>query len=101
MFDNSTHAELHYGQHEFITSRTPLAVPVITLLTVASITGTFGNILILIVACSKKLWRHVEARFIVNLALSDLYVTLVADPMSIIGMVYQFILFEVMLNQKS
>lgn len=74
-----------YGRYGFITERTPIAVPVVTLLSLASIVGTFGNILILLVSCSKKISSKVEAIFIINLALSDLYVTIVADPMSLVG----------------
>lgn len=77
--------ELYYDRYGFLQQKTSYAVPVVTLLAIASVAGTFGNILILIVACSKKIWRNVEASFIVNLALSDLYVTIVADPMSLIG----------------
>lgn len=85
MSDGEINDKLYYDRYEFLLQKTPYAVPVVTVLAIATVTGTFGNILILTVACSKKFWRKVEARFIVNLALTDLYVTLIADPMSLVG----------------
>lgn len=85
MSDGEINDKLYYDRYEFLLQKTPYAVAVVTVLAIATVTGTFGNILILTVACSKKFWRKVEARFIVNLALTDLYVTLIADPMSLVG----------------
>lgn len=85
-----TTGSILYGRFGFLTEKTSYAVPVVTILTIASLAGTFGNILILIVATSTKISRNVEATFIVNLALSDFYVTIVADPMSLIGMLIFF-----------
>jgi hypothetical protein len=47
--------------------------------------GTFGNIMILIVVSKTKELRQTQSIFIINLAISDMYVTLIADPMSIVG----------------
>ena len=74
-----------FGRHEFLQLNPWIAIPSIIVLAVASLGGTFGNVLTLLaVAFSGKI-RHVEKTFIVNLALSDLYVTAIADPMSIVG----------------
>ena len=75
-----------YERHEFVTTRTEVAMPVIILLSIASVVGTMGNLLILTVVFMKRTWHHVEMTFIGNLAMADLYVTVVADPMSLIGM---------------
>lgn len=75
-----------YHRHVFVTTKTALAVPVLVLLSLASCVGTLGNLLILTVVFMKKNWHHVELTFIGNLAIADLYVTVVADPMSVLGM---------------
>lgn len=75
-----------YGRHEFLKSNTWLATPVVVIIALASVTGTFGNVLILTVIGTNKLGRNVTTTFIMNLAISDLFVTLVADPMSLVGM---------------
>lgn len=80
--------ELFYSRHEFVTTAPGLAIPSFILLFIATVTGTFGNILTLVVIARWKGPRTAESIFIVNLAISDLYVTTVADPMSIIGKTY-------------
>lgn len=60
--------------------------PCLVVLAVASIAGTFGNLMILLIIHKRKTIQNVECTFIVNLALTDLYVTSLADPMSFIGM---------------
>ena len=70
---------------EFTSSTTGPALPGLVILFIGTIVGTFGNILILLSVFTRKGLRKVEGIFIVNLACSDLYVTAVADPMSIIG----------------
>ena len=74
-----------FGKHEFVQSRPWTAIPTIVILSIASFVGTGGNIMILLAIASSHNLRNVEAIFIVNLAISDLYVTLIADPMSIVG----------------
>ena len=81
--DNSQHMVL--AQYEFVQDNPWLAFPIVLVLFAASVIGTFGNILILLSVFMCKNVRTVESTFIVNLALSDMYVTLVADPFSIIG----------------
>lgn len=75
-----------YGRHEFLKSSAWFATPVVVIIALASVIGTFGNVLILIVIGTNKLGRNVTTTFIMNLAISDLFVTLVADPMSLVGM---------------
>ena len=74
-----------FGKHEFVNTRPWTAIPVIVILSIASLVGTAGNIMILLAIALSQNLRNVEAIFIVNLAISDLYVTLIADPMSIVG----------------
>ena len=81
-----------FGKHEFIQTKPGIAIPVIIILSVASFVGTSGNVLTLLAVASSKNLRNVETIFIVNLAISDLYVTSIADPLSIVGK-YAFYLF--------
>ena len=81
-----------FAKHEFLHTRPWAAFPTIVVLSVASFVGTAGNVLTLLAIASNKSVRNIESMFIVNLAISDLYVTTVADPMSIIG-TYDFNIF--------
>lgn len=74
-----------FAKHEFIYSNPWTAFPTVLFLFSACFTGTFGNVLILLAVLTYKEVRTVESMFIVNLACSDLYVTMIADPMSIVG----------------
>ena len=51
----------------------------------ALVLGTCGNIIILTVAMTTRAMNKVGRDFIVNLAVADLCVALVADPMCILG----------------
>lgn len=82
---DTSNSSFYFKRHEFITSKMEVALPCLLILSIATIVGTFGNIFILLSVFTRKTLRKVEGIFIVNLASSDLYVTLVADPMSIIG----------------
>ena len=81
---NSRHDSV-FAKFEFVQDSPWIAFPIVVILFAASVMGTFGNILILLSVLMCKNVRTVESTFIVNLALSDLYVTLIADPFSIIG----------------
>lgn len=74
-----------FGRHEFISSSPGTAIPTLIILVVATVIGTFGNIVTLILVCTRRVIRNVEKVFIVNLAISDMYVTSFADPMSFIA----------------
>ena len=74
-----------FARLEFLQSKPWAAFPSIVFLSLASFVGTTGNVLTLLAIALNKSVRNVESVFIVNLALSDLYVTTVADPMSITG----------------
>ena len=62
-----------------------ITVLAVVLLCLASFVGTGGNILTLLAYATCKNIRNKESLFLVNLALADLYVTVVADPMSVVG----------------
>lgn len=86
--DNSTlSTEDLIDTFEDITAEKPLTywIPCLVILAVASIVGTFGNLTILFLVYTRRKMRKIETIFIVNLAISDLYVTTLADPMSLIG----------------
>ena len=65
-------------------------MPCLVVLLVATVVGTFGNVMILALMYTRKGIQSVETTFIVNLAISDLYVTAITDPMSFIGMYWMF-----------
>ncbi|KAK3581245.1 hypothetical protein CHS0354_032966 [Potamilus streckersoni] len=76
--------DLYYFKYQFLNSHPHIVLPCLVILVVASVVGTAGNILILLAVARTKELRNVESFFIVNMACSDLYVTLIADPMNIV-----------------
>jgi hypothetical protein len=62
-----------------------LAAIYISVMSVALVIGTFGNIMILLVAGYERGLNKVGKQFMVNLALADFCVSAVADPMCIVG----------------
>ncbi|VDI28886.1 Hypothetical predicted protein, partial [Mytilus galloprovincialis] len=82
---NSTSTDnLYFRRFEFIQDSPVSAILSMIFLTIASVVGTFGNIIILMIVSKTKELKQVQSVFIVNLAISDMYVTLIADPMSIV-----------------
>lgn len=75
----------YHSRYEFIVNSPGLAISAIILLAMASFVGTCGNIVILVIIAKTKELRRKQSIFIVNLALSDMYVTMIADPMSLVG----------------
>ena len=73
-----------FDRYEFVSESPAVVVLVLVVLVIAALIGAFGNILILVAVCRSKM-KSLEYIFIGNLAISDLYVTMVADPMSIVG----------------
>jgi len=66
-----------------------LTLPYISVISLASVVGTFGNLLVigsLSGSVGSRNPRTVGKIFIVNLACSDLIVTSVINPMAIAGM---------------
>ena len=90
--DTMVENDVKFGRHEFLNTRPEHAIPCVVIIAIASIVGTCGNIMILAVVASKKKLRNVESIFIANLAISDLYVTTIADPMSLVGTYELFML---------
>lgn len=74
-----------FDRYEFVSEFPGVGVLVLIVLIVASVVGGFGNLLILVSLWKSKTMKSLECIFIGNLAISDLYVTMVADPMSIVG----------------
>ncbi|XP_041349569.1 melatonin receptor type 1B-B-like [Gigantopelta aegis] len=72
-----------FSRHEFLYTEPGIAIPVIVVVAVAALIGTFGNILILLAVITQKSLHTIESVFIVNLACSDMYVTTFADPLSL------------------
>ncbi|XP_045165615.2 melatonin receptor type 1B-A-like [Mercenaria mercenaria] len=79
--------ELHYKRYEFLTLRPEIAIPTLVVLFLATVIGTGGNIITLLVFVIRRSMRNIESIFLINLVISDLYMTSVADPTSIIAKV--------------
>jgi len=65
-----------------------LAITYITVMSVALLIGLLGNSLILASTCLPGSINRVGKEFIVNLALADMCVAGIADPMCILGKVF-------------
>lgn len=87
-------AERVLSRFEFIAESPGVGSCLFVALILASLVGAFGNLLILVALCKSKKMNSLECIFIGNLALSDLYVTIVADPMSIVGKYAAFQLLD-------
>ena len=85
---DSSPSELIFGRYEFVDESPAVAIPILMIIVFASFIGTFGNILILITIITTKNLQRLECIFMANLAFSDIYVTLLADPLSIVGKYY-------------
>jgi len=90
-------SEVAAGQGGSLYSRKPVvAVPYVAVLGLAAVVGTFGNLVVVITVIVQ--WfrsRRQRARttrndagraFIANLAVSDLVVTAVINPLAVVGM---------------
>lgn len=80
VFSATTELPLHFTDINF-----SFALTLMTCLGVAGVVGTFGNLLILVSVAKQRELRNVESVFIVNLACCDLYVTMFAEPLSIVS----------------
>jgi hypothetical protein len=98
VYINNEEKDSYFGQYEFIRNNPGLAIVSIILLSIASIVGTIGNILIPIVMIRMKELKKPRSVFIINLVIADLYVTLIADPMSIIGKYTVFVRVRARVN---
>ena len=63
-----------------------LALCYVAVLGVALLIGTFGNVIIIIVTSTTSAMNKVGKHFVINLAVSDLCVSGIAEPMCIVGM---------------
>ncbi|OWF44003.1 melatonin receptor type 1B-B-like [Mizuhopecten yessoensis] len=79
------HTDQIWGRHQFLHESPGLAIPCIVVLAFASFVGTLGNVLVIVAVATQKSLQNKESTFIVNLAISDLYITTVADPMGIVA----------------
>ena len=98
VYINNEEIDSYFGQYEFIRNNPGLAIVSIILLSIASIVGTIGNILIPIVMIKMKELKKPRSIFIINLVIADIYVTLIADPMSIVGKYTVFVRVRAMVN---
>ena len=70
---------------EVMTEMSWTVYPTVGVLVLASFLGTLGNIFILLAIVMHDGIRSKESIYFGSMALCDLYVTVIADPMSIIG----------------
>ncbi|KAH3819150.1 hypothetical protein DPMN_120883 [Dreissena polymorpha] len=84
---NSTTGEETNMMSSYVTENPFLGITYVIILGVTSVVGTFGNGLILYVVSVKKIIGKVESIFILNLAVSDIFVTAVANVISLLGKV--------------
>ncbi|XP_064609462.1 melatonin receptor type 1A-like [Liolophura sinensis] len=63
----------------------PLAITYITILSVCGVSGTFGNILVIVSILATKKIRTIGNMFILNLAVADLLVCSVLDSSAVTG----------------
>ncbi len=73
-------------------SHPTMAYIYLCIVTLASSVGTVGNSLIVAAFFMSRSVRSSGNEFLLNLAFADLCVTMIADPMCIIGKVFSFIL---------
>jgi hypothetical protein len=74
-----------FERFEFVNESPALGILLIVILSFATVFGTCGNVLILVSVCKIIKMKSLEKIFIGNLAISDMYVTLLADPMNIVS----------------
>ena len=85
--NTETYDENHHliGGKDFIAKYPATSVPYLVIAFTASITGTIGNVAVLLVIFLYKPLKNARNAFLVNLALADLLVTAIANPFGIIG----------------
>ena len=83
---NGMHDDAFKVSEQFVFKVKPW-IPILSLviLSLASLIGTGGNVLILLAVSTHRKLREGMSAFFINLAVSDLLVTTIADPMSAIG----------------
>jgi hypothetical protein len=74
-----------YDRYQFVTESPEVAIPLIIILLLEGLLGTFGNAVILIALYMIKDLKKMDSIFIANMAISDMYVAIVIDTMSIVG----------------
>jgi len=96
-FSDVAEPNVSAGRDGSLYSRKPvIAVPYVAVLGMAAVMGTFGNLIVIVTVAVKHLHsrRHqtqttendAGRAFIANLALSDLIVTAVINPLAIAGL---------------
>lgn len=83
MQSNST---LETTRKPLLETDTTLAIVYIAMMGIAILIGTCGNTLILLVSTVMKGINKSGKEFIINLAMADICVTAIAEPLCIIGM---------------
>lgn len=74
-----------FGRFQFVREAPEIALTSVLILTMAALVGTFGNLLILVSVCHSIKRKSLEFIFMGNLAVSDTFVTLIVDPINILG----------------
>lgn len=74
-----------FERFQFVREAPEIALTSVLILTMAALVGTFGNLLILVSVCHTIKRKSLEFIFMGNLAVSDTFVTLIVDPINILG----------------
>ena len=89
-----------FGRFQFVQESPGVAIGSIFVLTMASIIGNFGNILILVAVFTTLKTKSLEFIFVGNLAVSDSFVTLVVNPINILGRCVFFVCFGILSTSR-
>ncbi|KAL4226623.1 hypothetical protein ACF0H5_014606 [Mactra antiquata] len=73
-----------YDRFEFVTESPYIAIPSALIVGIASLVGSVGNLILLIVLATNKSLHNNDTIFIVNLIISDSYVVCIAGPLSVV-----------------
>jgi hypothetical protein len=82
---NSSFAVEIHERHGLLTKSPFIAYPCLLALGISATMGSVGNFLVIFVILFDKTLHSPDTIFIANLAVSDMYMTLIAVPFSIIG----------------
>ncbi|KAL4226622.1 Melanopsin [Mactra antiquata] len=74
-----------YDRFEFVTESPYLAIPSALIVGIASLIGTVGNLILIVVLATNKSLHNIDTIFVVNLVISDSYVVCIAGPLSIVA----------------
>ena len=85
VYSNYTEPMEHVGGVQWVIANPFIAWPYFIICSTMIVFGTTGNIACIGAILLNKTLRHSRNAFLMNMAFSDLFVTAVADPLSVLG----------------